>query len=214
MVSPVALEGGEQAAPVRPASTVMLVRDSAAGIEVFVLRRVAAMAFAPGMTVFPGGAVDPSDSEPWIGWVGPDAAWWAGRLGAGEDQAHALVVAAVRELFEETGVLLAGPDPETAGRAGPTLTDADRQAILERRSTLSSALAVTGHRIRADLLRPWANWITPPGRTRRYDTFFFAARLPDGQHAQMLTTEADLGQWRVPQALLAEHDVGATALMP
>ena len=52
------------------------------------------------------------------------------------------------------------------------------------------------------------------GRTRRYDTFFFVAALPDGQQAEMLTTEADLGQWRSPQALFAERDAGTTALMP
>ena len=69
-------------------------------------------------------------------------------------------------------------------------------------------------RLRADLLRPWANWITPPGRTRRYDTFFFAAALPAGQQAEMLTTEADLGQWRTPQELFAERAAGTTALMP
>ena len=68
--------------------------------------------------------------------------------------------------------------------------------------------------LRTDLLRPWANWVTPAGHTRRYDTFFFAAALPDGQQARLLTSEADLGQWRAPQALLAEYDVGAVQLMP
>jgi hypothetical protein len=86
--------------------------------------------------------------------------------------------------------------------------------MIDHRITLSAALAVAGLHLRADLLRPWANWITPPGRTRRYDTVFFVAALPDGQQAEMLTTEADLGQWRSPQALFAERDAGTTALMP
>ena len=89
-----------------------------------------------------------------------------------------------------------------------------RLSLIEHRVTLSAALAVADLRLRADLLRPWANWITPPGRTRRYDTFFFVAALPHGQQAEMLTTEADLGQWRSPQALFAERDAGTTALMP
>ncbi|HEY4994302.1 MAG TPA: NUDIX domain-containing protein, partial [Nakamurella sp.] len=95
--------------PLRRAATVMLLRDTAAGLEVFVLRRVTGMAFAAGMTVFPGGAVDTADDAAPLAWVGPDAIWWAERLGVSARDAASLVVAAVRELFEETGVLLAGP---------------------------------------------------------------------------------------------------------
>jgi 8-oxo-dGTP pyrophosphatase MutT (NUDIX family) len=217
--------------PIRPAATVMLVRDVGAvldppvaptedpdddqpGIEVFVLRRVAAMEFAAGMTVFPGGAVDDVDVVDPVDWSGPAADWWAGALGTDPENARALVVAAVRELFEETGVLLAAPLP--SGRPDVTVApdDAARLAVLQRQRTLRDVLAAGGLQLRADLLRPWANWITPPGRTRRYDTFFFAAALPAGQEARMLTTEAESGQWRTPDALLAEHAVGATALMP
>lgn len=206
--------------PIRPAATVMLVRDAAAGVEVFVLRRVAAMAFAPGMTVFPGGAVDPADHDQTVAWAGPDADWWAKQLHQDPAAARSLVVAAVRELFEETGVLLAGgaggaaaewPPGEQDSRA---LGDSIRLALIDHRITLAEALASVGLQLRADLLRPWANWITPPGRTRRYDTFFFAAALPPGQQAQMLTSEADLGQWRSPAALFAERAAGTTALMP
>jgi 8-oxo-dGTP pyrophosphatase MutT (NUDIX family) len=198
---------------VRPASTVMLLRDSAPGLQVFVQRRVPEMAFAPGMTVFPGGAVDPSDHDPSVGWIGPDGAWWAGRLGVDAVAARALVVAAVRELFEETGVLLASRFAAPGSRT-VELAEATRLAILDRRTTLASALASADQAVRADLLRPWANWITPPGRTRRYDTFFFLAALPDGQDARQLTTEADLGEWQTPQALLAEHSAGSLRLMP
>ena len=194
----------------------MLITDAAAGLEVFLLRRVAAMDFAPGMTVFPGGAVDPADHDPSIAWIGPDQDWWSATLGAAPAAARALVVAAVRELFEETGVLLAAPigPPSADPVPGAGLDDSVRLALIDRRITLPAALADAGLRLRADLLRPWANWITPPGRTRRYDTFFFAAALPDGQRAGMLTTEADLGQWWSPEALLAAADAGAAALMP
>jgi 8-oxo-dGTP pyrophosphatase MutT (NUDIX family) len=200
--------------PIRPAATVMLVRDAPAGLQVFVLRRVAAMAFAPGMTVFPGGAVDPADHDPALQWAGPDEHWWAEHLQQQAPLARALVVAAVRELFEETGVLLAGAGDPAGSPADRPLGDPVRLALIEHRITLAAALATAGLRLRADLLRPWANWITPPGRTRRYDTFFFAAALPPGQQAEMLTTEADLGQWRAPRELFAERAAGTTALMP
>ena len=195
---------------IRAAATVMLVRDADPGIETFVLRRVPAMAFASGMTVFPGGGVDPADrSEP--RWLGPDPGWWGTALGAEPVTARALVVAAVRELFEETGVLLAARDCD-----GPVavLPDDVRETVVERRASLVQVLADAGLGIRSDLLRPWANWLTPPGQGRRYDTFFFAAALPDGQRARMLTTEADLGQWRRPDDLFAERAAGRTKLMP
>lgn len=195
---------------IRAAATVMLVRDAAPGVETFVLRRVAAMAFASGMTVFPGGGVDRADRAD-IGWHGPDSQWWGKALGEEPAAARALVVAAVRELFEETGVLLVGAAP-----AGPlaVLPDDVREAVVERRASLVQVLADAGLGIRSDLLRPWANWLTPPGQGRRYDTFFFAAALPDGQQARMLTTEADLGEWRRPADLFAERAAGRTKLMP
>ena len=195
---------------IRPAATVMLVRDAHPGIETFVLRRVTTMAFASGMTVFPGGAVDRGDHGS-VTWHGPDPRWWATAVGEPPDAARALVLAAVRELFEETGVLLAGPAPQ-----GPVavLPDDVREAVVQHRATLTEVLAEAGLGVRSDLLRPWANWLTPPGQGRRYDTFFFAAALPEGQQARMVTTEADLGQWRRPDDLFAERAAGRTKLMP
>lgn len=188
----------------------MLVRDCAGGIETFMLRRVSAMAFASEMTVFPGGGVDAADRED-VGWWGPDAAWWAGALGEDPASARSLVVAAVRELFEETGVLLAGP---AADGSVVDVAEEARTAVIQRRSTLAEVLADAGLRIRSDLLRPWANWLTPPGQGRRYDTFFFAAALPDGQSARMLTSEADLGEWHRPDDLFTQRRAGRTKLMP
>ena len=91
----------------RASATVLLLRDSADGVEVFVLRRVASMAFAPRMHVFPGGGVDPRDADPELPWAGPSPVDWAAVLGGGAAEASELVCAAVRELFEECGVLLA-----------------------------------------------------------------------------------------------------------
>jgi 8-oxo-dGTP pyrophosphatase MutT (NUDIX family) len=187
----------------------MLLREDTAagnrsGVEVFVLHRVAGMAFAPSVTVFPGGGVDGGDSEP-VAWSGPNRARWAGALGVpSADRAAALVVAAVRELFEETGVLLA--DRGVASSL--------REAVADHR--LSLARMLTGQRLslRSELLRPWANWITPEGNPRRYDTFFFVAALPAGQQARLLTTEAESGRWARPADLLAEHEAGRLAMMP
>lgn len=195
----------------RPASTVMLLREAGTdadgvdpgGLEVFVLHRVPGMAFAPSVTVFPGGGVDPGDSDA-VTWSGPDRAWWAHALGTDEEKASALVVAAVRELFEETGVLLAD------GGA----TEEVRLQVVDHRRSLPDVLRAQGCSLQSGLLRPWANWITPEGSTRRYDTFFFLAALPAGQHAQMLTTEAESGRWARPAGLLAEHRSGALAMMP
>ena len=103
------IEAGKQTLPLpeviatpRDAATVVLVRDGSSGMEVFLLRRVPEMAFAAGMTVFPGGGVDAAD-DTGLDWSGPEAAWWAERFGADPVAARMLVVAAVRETFEETG---------------------------------------------------------------------------------------------------------------
>ena len=181
-------DDGPPATP-RDAATVALVRDGDAGLEVFLLHRVTGMAFAGGMTVFPGGGVDERDSDATIAWAGPQPAWWAGKLGVAEPLARALVCAAVRETFEECGVLLAGP---TADTVVPDTTGyrAARQSLVDREFSMAEFLAAQGLVLRADLLVPWSNWITPEQEPRRYDTRFFAAALPEGQRADGATTEA------------------------
>src|SRR3954462_9227851 len=111
-------EGRREQAPARHAATVILLRDSVsdtgeAGPEVYVLRRQATMAFASGQYVFPGGSVDPRDEVIDVEWVGPPPEFWAKVFSASERLAVALVCAAIRETFEESGVLLAGPDAAT-----------------------------------------------------------------------------------------------------
>ncbi len=204
-------DGADQ--PIRPASTVMLVRDGHSGLEVFTLQRVTGMAFAGGMTAFPGGGVDPTDGDPEIPWLGPDPRWWADQWRIDADQARRQVVAAVRELFEETGILLAGSDSEVVvgDRAE---READRLAVAAHRRSLAAALRGQGQRLRADLLRPWARWITPPGQSRRYDTYFFVAALPDGQQAAAVTSEAVTGGWRRPADVLRAERDGQVGLMP
>ncbi|HET8591386.1 MAG TPA: NUDIX hydrolase [Nakamurella sp.] len=199
--------------PVRPASTVMLIRDGPRGLEVFTLRRVAGMAFAGGMTAFPGGAVDPADADPTVPWHGPGPDWWAAQWDIGVPEARRQVVAAVRELFEETAILLAGSDTDVVS-GDPAVREADRQALTTHRRSLAEVLRATGQRLRADLLRPWARWITPPGQTRRYDTYFFVAALPAGQRASAVTTEASAGQWERPAEVLDAGRAGRIGMLP
>ncbi|MFC4375010.1 NUDIX hydrolase [Nocardia halotolerans] len=197
----------------RDASTVMLVRDGATGIEVFLQRRVSGMAFAAGVTVFPGGGVDAADGVADIAWSGPEPGWWAERFATDEQSAQALVAAAVRETFEECGVLLAGPTADTVVCDSTTYRDA--RGRLERRElSLAEFLAAEGLVLRADLLRPWSNWITPESEPRRYDTRFFVALLPQGQIADGATSEAANVAWRTPQDALASWRAGEHVLMP
>ena len=191
----------------------MLLRDGADGIEVFLQRRVGGMAFAGGMTVFPGGGVDRSDADAAIAWAGPGVDWWAARFGVDEPRAQALVCAAVRETFEECGVLLAGPTADTV--VADTAGYREARGRLERRElSFAAFLAETGLVLRADLLRPWANWITPVGEPRRYDTRFFAAVVPAGQQADGATSEAAEVAWRRPDDALAEWQNGTSILLP
>lgn len=203
---------------VRPAATVQLVRDAADGVEVFMLRRVSSMAFAPQAWVFPGGGVDARDSEGEasdLPWAGPSPAQWAQRLGCDETLARALVCAAVREVFEECGVLLAGPSPDTVvGDLRDESWGRDRAGLLAREHSLAQLLVRRGLVLRSDLLGVRAHWVTPPFEPRRYDTWFFSALLPDGQVPDDDTTEADVAQWVAPAWILGELQERRATMLP
>jgi 8-oxo-dGTP pyrophosphatase MutT (NUDIX family) len=206
----------------RDAATVMVLRSGAgagagagAGVEVLMLRRVAAMKFAPGAYVFPGGSVDQADSDPEIGWHGPHPAEFGARLGAPAEMARALVCAAVRETFEESGVLLAGPPGggPLAVPSGPSW-EADREALAAGAVTLAGLLSRRGLVLRADLLVPWARWITPEGEPRRFDARFFAAALPADQVATGHAAESDHIAWLRPADAIAAARAGEISLFP
>ncbi len=202
----------ETVAPLRDAATVVLARDADGGIEVFLQRRVKQMAFAGGMTVFPGGGVDPRDADADLAWTGPDAAWWAQQLGTTEELAQALVCAAVRETFEECGVLLASrPDGPFADPA--TLGD-ERRRLVDKTISFAEFLRAHDLTLRADLLRPLAHWITPKNEKRRYDTRFFLAAMPEGQVADDATSEADVARWAGAADALAAWSDGKHFLLP
>jgi len=199
----------------RLAATVMFVRDGAAGVEVFMLRRVATMAFAPRMMVFPGGGVDARDAEADLPWAGPTPAEWAKLLRVDEARARELVAAAVREVFEECGVLLAGPSPdEVVGDVDSGHWREQRRRLLDREASLSEVLVEHGLVLRSDLLGYRAHWVTPLFEARRYDTRFFTAAVPAGHRADDRTTEADLAAWVRPAELLQAWEKGEALMLP
>ncbi|PRH80043.1 NUDIX hydrolase [Streptomyces solincola] len=217
-----ALAAGELAvAAPRRAATVMLLRDGGRGRpEVHMLRRRTTMAFAGGAYAYPGGGVDPRDEQP-VRWAGPSPDAWADRLGvAAPAEAQAVVCAAVRETFEESGVLLAGPT--AAGVVEDTTGDdweADRAALVARELAFADFLDRRGLVLRSDLLGAWARWITPEFEPRRFDTWFFVAALPAGQRtrdadAADCAAEADRTVWTGPDQAAAGYDRGELLMMP
>ena len=206
--------------PTRPAATVMLVRDVPGGLKIFLMRRHSQMEFAPGVIVFPGGGVDDRDRNADLGklgaWAGPPPQWWAQRFGIEPDLAAALVCAAARETFEESGVLFAGPadDPDGIVRDASVYADA-RRALDDRTLSFADFLRTENLVLRSDLLRPWANWVTPEAeRTRRYDTYFFVGALPEGQRADGENTESDRAGWALPQDAIGDFEAGRNILLP
>ena len=203
--------------PVSPkgASTVVLLRDAAGGPEVYLLRRHLGMAFAAGMFAFPGGTVDPRDSDAAVAWTGPSAQDWAGVLRCDEREGRALVCAAMRETFEESGVLLAGESPDSivADTTGDDW-ETDRAALVDRSLGFADFLDRRGLVLRTDLLRAWAHWITPEFEPRRYDTRFFLGVMPAGQRTRDVSGEADKVAWMHPQAACDGVDTGSMAMLP
>ena len=200
----------------RPAATVMLLRDTPGGIKVFLMRRHSRMDFVAGVMVFPGGGVDDRDRNAQIVWAGPDASWWAQRFGVDPGLAEALVCAAARETFEESGVLFAGPSDDPHGIVGDASVYRDaRAALVDNSLSFAEFLRSQNLVLRADLLRPWANWVTPKEeRTRRYDTYFFVGALPQGQRADGENTETDQAGWITPDAALEDFAAGRNFLLP
>lgn len=218
-------DGRREPAEPRNAATVVLARDGhevgAGALEIYFLRRVVGMAFAGGMAVFPGGGVDQrdfpeDDAGDDIGWAGPSQQEWADRLGTDLDLARALVCAAVRETYEESGVLLAGPTADSV--VDDTTGDdweADRQALEARDLSFSEFLLKRDLLLRSDLLTPWACWVTPVFEPRRYRTWFFLARLPEGQRTRDVSTESSEVMWlSVRDALRQAEDKDLLMLPP
>lgn len=197
------------AVAIRPAATVMLV-DDRPDLHVLMLRRNARQVFASDMWVYPGGAVDVADAEEAAPYCdGLDDITASRRLGvAGGGLAY--WVAAIRECFEEAGVLFSTP---------PGGVDAI-QRLAERRDQLNrhevdflDIVREEGLRLQVDRLEPVAHWITPMGPPRRFDTRFFVAGLPEGQVAAHDEGEAVHHEWVRPADALEAWGAGLRDMM-
>jgi 8-oxo-dGTP pyrophosphatase MutT (NUDIX family) len=227
-----AASGGEPVVP-RNSATVMLLRPATgrdgpgpdsfspggssadrSGLEVYMLRRRRSMSFAAGAYVFPGGSVDSRDSDGELSWAGPSVEQWAAALDCPPGLARGLVCAAVRETFEEAGVLLAGASADDPAVPPGADLEPDRLALLDGSLSLAGLLARRGLVLRTDLLKPWARWITPDLEPRRFDTRFFAALLPAGQQTAEIRDEADQVAWLRPADVLAAGARREVNLMP
>ncbi|GAB3245351.1 NUDIX hydrolase [Nocardioides dilutus] len=208
-------EGSRTPVEPRNAATVVLLKPSEEGPVVYLLRRHVSMEFAGGMFVFPGGGVDERDFDASVGWAGPPPADWAQRLGTDEDMARALVCAAVRETFEESGVLLAGtsPDDVVADTTGEDW-EADRVALESRELAMHDFLNRRGLVLRTDLLGSWDGWLTPVFEPKRYRTWFFVALLPEGQRTRDVSSESSEVVWLPARVAADRADAGEVWMLP
>jgi 8-oxo-dGTP pyrophosphatase MutT (NUDIX family) len=196
-----------EAAVPRPASTILLLRDNAVlkEIEVFMMVRHYEIDFNSGALVFPGGSVDASDKE-----IFARPELYSG--GEGLDAADlSFRIAAVRETFEESGILLARPQGVTA------LVDARRAAEIEAghradlcagKTTFPKVLADNKLSLALDELMPYAHWITPEGMPKRFDTWFFLASAPPAQLGAHDGKESTDSIWVSPREALAGGESG------
>ena len=184
--------------PAIPAATVAVLRDGEAGLEVFLVKRSAKMAFMPDAHVFPGGRLDPEDAS--VAMVGGEADCQRMQV----EGAAAYQAAAIRETYEEAGILLADGQPSEEARV----------ALQEHRESLASAAERLGWTLRAGRLVYWSWWITPQEEARRFDTRFFVAvvdRETEGAHDQTETVES---AWWKPQDALDSFARGEILLAP
>ncbi len=212
------VKGDRAPAAPRSASTVVLLREGdgqPGGLEVYLLRRHVGMAFAAGMSVFPGGGVDDRDAEldPAL-WAGPSPEEWAARMDCTPDEAKELVCAAVRETFEESGVLLAGTADSVVADTTGDDWEAERAALEARQLSLTDFLTRRGLVLRTDLLSVLGGWLTPVFEPKRYLTWFFVATMPAGQVTRDVSTESDEVMWLPVREAIKLADDKQMMLLP
>jgi 8-oxo-dGTP pyrophosphatase MutT (NUDIX family) len=171
-----------------PAVSVLVLREMAGRLQCWMMQRVSQMLFAPNAVVFPGGRVDPSDADAAGGWHGPPAESFAARMGVGPDIARQLIIAAARELFEESGILLAYPVPDLDRETA-------RRALEGRRLSFGDLMSACECSVDVTQVVPWRRIVTPPSERRRYDTWFFALLTDGNVTAAEVNSEATAAGW-------------------
>lgn len=208
--------------PIRPAATLVLARAAAPGFEVFLSRRTSKAAFMANAYVYPGGRVDEADHDPaYLARLLPrDPDWFAREFedGLGPDAGRAHYVAALRESFEEAGVLYArradGTELDLSDAATSERMAVHRAALNRGERDLLSILIEEDLVLDATGLDYFAHWITPPFETRRFDTRFFFAALPAGQTPVPDRSELVDGGWYTAAAALRAYEAGQVRLAP
>lgn len=201
-------EGGNEGATgctMRQAASVIFVRDGDNGLETILTYRPGTSPL--GVVAFPGGTALPGDDES-ASWVGPGADYWQEQFHFSDiAQARRSVIAAVRESFEETGILLAGEDEQdVVERSSTPELMAWREAVAAQDKSFSDFLTSSGLSVRADLLRPVARWQSPDFFLKRYDIAYFSTALPVGQDPKLLLGKGVWGDWLNVRELLEAKD--------
>jgi len=200
------MDASKVPAPAIPAATVVILRDRPDGIEVFMVVRHHAIEFASGALVFPGGKVDPGDSDP----------AWADLAEIHAPTERTNIVAAARETFEEAGLLLArkrGSQSMIEAQEAHRLVEHYRAAILGGTRHFRDLIAGEGLLLATDLMVPFAHWITPEGMPKRFDTYFYLVAAPVEQLGLHDGMESVEGVWITPRQALRDAEAGSRTVV-
>jgi 8-oxo-dGTP pyrophosphatase MutT (NUDIX family) len=206
------LEPAEPIVP-RDSATVIVLREAAAALEVFMLERHIKSDFAGGAYVFPGGTVDETDRDPALAGLVDGWEPLAERTGEDPDLTRALAVCAIRETFEEAGVLLARREDGQPVQLDDPAWSATRTLLANREIDATTLAKEAGIRYAADLLRFWQRWVTPVFAPRRYDTRFFVAVMPEGQTPLHDDVETTASTWVRPADAIARGRSGELVII-
>lgn len=197
----------KKASPPLPSATILMLRDGSSGIEVFMVKRHHQIDFASGALVFPGGKVDPHDLDPQVRTLSDGAASF-------DDYRLSLAACAVREGFEESGILLARKDgaQDMLDATSATALSGWRPRLNNSEVGLAEFLKTEKLRLALDTLVPFAHWITPVFMPKRFDTHFYLAEAPKGQLGRHDGSESVDSVWVHP--LEAIEDKQWTIIFP